>query len=111
MTVQDLRRVQAGLAFIAPAVVFLMCAWHTWSADFARNALLANGTLIVLVCSLSFCLHKRSAGRETAWFGVRISADQPGSETEPVFWLSGDIALLAATGFFVLVALSRYAAG
>lgn len=111
MTVHDLRRIQGGLAFIAPAVVLIACAWHTWASAFARKALLANGILVVLVCSLAFCLYKRSGGRETAWFGARIPADRPGSDSEPVFLLSADVALVAAAAFFVIVALAPYAAG
>lgn len=111
MTVQYLRRIQAVLAIVAPALVLLLCAWHSWSENFARNAVLANGVLVLLVCSLAFCLFKRSTGRETAWFGARISADPPGSEAAPVFLLSADVALVAATLFFVVLAFSRHAAG
>jgi hypothetical protein len=111
MTVHNLRRIQAVLAIVAPVLVLLLSAWHSWSVDFARNAVLANFALVLLVCTLAFCLFKRSTGQETAWFGARISADPPGFEAEPVFLLSADVALVLATLFFLVLAGSRHAAG
>ena len=99
------RRTQYQLALLTPAVLVLSVLVNSALSGWASQQLVAGLGLLVFGGSLSVCLYKRSANRETAWFSVRILPDPPGAELEPVNPLSADFMLVVAAVFFMALAI------
>ncbi|MFT3664990.1 hypothetical protein [Piscinibacter sp.] len=105
MNVRTTRRIQRLLAYLAPLVVLLAGAWHTALAQFAENELVANLALLFLTATLAVVLHRRSHGRESAWFGARVLKEIEQNPEDQVNPLSADVALILATVFLCTVAV------
>ena len=99
------RRTQYQLALLTPVVLVLSVLVNSALSGWASQQLVAGLGLIALGGSLSVCLYKRSANRETAWFSVRILPDPPGAEHEPVNPLSPDFMLVLGAIFFMALAV------
>jgi len=99
------RRTQYQLAILTPVVLPLGVLVNSSLSGWASQQLVAGFGLLVFGVSLSVCLYKRSANRETAWFSVRILPDPPGAELEPVNPLSPDFILVVGAIFFMVLAV------
>lgn len=102
MQLDILRRIQRHASYSLPLVLLAIGLCWVWIEDFRFNTIGAYAILLFFGTTLGICLHKRSQGKETAWFTARAEADPTESPDDDVNPMSLDFLFVVAALIFVV---------